>query len=68
MAEARQPSDEQWVCGTCGWTYDPAAGFYDGQSGVEYEPYTPWESLPDAIVCPDCGSAKAGFTKVVPAA
>lgn len=66
MSEATTPSDEQWVCLTCSYTYDPALGFYDRESGISYEPYTPWESLPDEIICPDCGSAKSNFTKVEP--
>jgi len=56
-------SDEQWVCQTCSYVYDPAEGFYDRESGVQYEPHTPWESLPEEIICPDCGSAKSNFAK-----
>ena len=65
MADPAQ--GEQWVCGSCAWAYDPADGFYDGQAGVEYEPYTPWEALPETIICPSCGSAKANFAKAGPA-
>jgi len=61
MADSAQPSDEQWVCQSCAWTYDPAEGFYDSESGVQYEPYTPWETLPETIVCPNCGSYKNNF-------
>ena len=66
MSDPAQPSDEQWTCQTCSWTYDPAEGFYDRESGVQYEPYTPWETLPEEIICPDCGSAKTNFRKVEP--
>jgi anaerobic nitric oxide reductase flavorubredoxin len=54
------------MCQSCSWVYDPADGFYDGEAGVEYERYTPWEALPETIVCPTCGSAKANFDKVAP--
>jgi rubredoxin len=49
MTDTGQPSAEQWACRSCSWVSDPAAGFYDGEAGVEYEPYTPREALPDAI-------------------
>ncbi len=66
MTETGQRSAEQWACRSCAWVYDPAVGFYDGEAGIEYEPYTPWEALPDAIVCPECGSSKASFRKLEP--
>lgn len=66
MSDGR--SDERWVCQTCAYVYDPVDGFYDREAGVQYEPYTPWESLPEEVVCPDCGAYKANFTKVRPAA
>ncbi len=41
----------------CDHIYDPQQG--DPDSGIA--PGTPFESLPDSWVCPDCGAAKADF-------
>ncbi len=68
MTESAHPTDWQWVCQSCSWTYDPAEGFYDGEAGVAYDPFTPWEALPETIICPTCGSAKSTFRQVEPAA
>lgn len=59
-------SDERWVCATCSFVYDPAEGFYDRETGVQYDPYTAWEALADEVICPDCGAPKASFRKLGP--
>lgn len=48
---------EKWVCGPCGFVYDPEVG--DPDSGVE--PGTKFEDLPDDWVCPVCGATKDMF-------
>jgi len=50
----------KWECLVCGYIYDPEKG--DPENGVA--PGTPWEQLPDAWVCPDCGAAKDMFEKM----
>lgn len=51
---------EKWECMVCGYIYDPAQG--DPSHGVI--PGTPFESLPDDWVCPDCGASKDMFEKM----
>jgi rubredoxin len=48
---------KRYVCGVCGYVYDPAAG--DPDSGIK--PGTKFEDLPDTWVCPVCGAAKDQF-------
>jgi rubredoxin len=48
---------KRYVCGVCGYVYDPAAG--DPDSGIK--PGTKFEDLPDNWVCPVCGAAKDQF-------
>lgn len=50
---------DRWVCGPCGWVYDPAEGDPDG--GIE--PGVAFEDLPDDWVCPICGASKEDFEK-----
>ena len=50
---------DKYVCDTCGYEYDPAAG--DPDNGVE--PGTAFEDLPDDWVCPLCGVGKDEFSK-----
>ena len=47
-------------CEVCGLIYDEAAGLPD--EGIP--PGTPFASLPDDWVCPDCGAGKDAFTPV----
>jgi rubredoxin len=47
----------KYKCAVCDHIYDPA----DGDSAAGIPPGTPFESLPDNWVCPDCGAAKADF-------
>jgi len=48
---------KKYVCGVCGYVYDPAQG--DPDSGIA--PGTPFEDLPDDWVCPVCGVGKDQF-------
>ena len=50
----------KYVCSTCGYEYDPAAGDPDG--GIA--PGTAFEDIPDDWVCPVCGVGKDMFEKV----
>lgn len=49
---------QTYVCGVCGYVYDPAVG--DPENGVE--PGTKFEDLPADWVCPVCGADKDAFT------
>jgi len=49
---------QKYQCNACGYVYDPGKG--DPDSGIE--PGTPFESLPDSWVCPDCGVSKSEFS------
>lgn len=48
---------KKYVCGVCGYVYDPAQGDADG--GVK--PGVAFEDLPDGWVCPVCGAEKDQF-------
>ncbi len=50
---------DRWVCGPCGWVYDPAEGDPDG--GIE--PGVAFEDLPEDWVCPVCGASKDDFER-----
>ena len=50
---------ERWVCGPCGWVYDPAEGDPDS----DIEPGVAFEDLPEDYVCPVCGATKDLFEK-----
>lgn len=50
---------ERWVCGPCGWVYDPTEGDPDG----DIEPGVAFEDLPEDYVCPVCGATKDLFEK-----
>ena len=49
---------KKYVCGVCGYVYDPAMGDKDG--GVASG--TAFENLPDGWSCPVCGAAKDEFS------
>lgn len=51
---------QKWVCTSCGYIYDPAAG--DSDHGVR--PNTSFEKLPQGWVCPLCYAAKEAFDPV----
>jgi rubredoxin len=48
----------RFVCGICGYVYDPAVGDPDGgiKKGVAFE------NLPEEWVCPICSASKDEFT------
>ncbi len=48
---------QEYICKSCGHIYDPAVG--DPESGIEAG--TPFETLPDDWVCPECGAMKTDF-------
>jgi rubredoxin len=50
------------VCVVCGYLYDEAAG--DPEHGIA--PGTSWSEIPDAWVCPHCGTTKADFERQQP--
>lgn len=52
-----KPIGKTYVCGGCGYDYDPAIGDEDG--GIA--PGTLFEKLPDEWVCPECSAAKDMF-------
>ena len=47
----------KYVCGPCGYIYDPADG--DPENGIKAG--TAFEDLPEEWVCPICGAAKDQF-------
>jgi rubredoxin len=49
---------KKYVCGVCGYTYDPAKG--DASANVA--PGTAFENLPADWVCPECGVGKEEFS------
>ena len=48
---------KKYVCGPCGYVYDPEVG--DPDSGIA--PGTAFEDLPEDWVCPICGVGKDMF-------
>ncbi|MFC1884192.1 rubredoxin [Thermodesulfobacteriota bacterium] len=50
---------DKYVCGVCGYVYDPEDG--DPDNGIE--PGTAFEDLPDDWTCPVCGASKDQFEK-----
>ncbi len=50
-------TQQQWICVSCGFIYDPAEGDPDG--GIP--PGTPFEEIPNDWFCPVCGARKKDF-------
>jgi len=50
---------DKYVCGVCGYVYDPEIG--DPDSGIT--PGTKWEDISEDWVCPVCGAGKDMFEK-----
>lgn len=48
---------QKYVCATCGYVYDPAAG--DPDNGIA--PGTSFKDLPDDWTCPLCGMDTSDF-------
>lgn len=57
--KARKTATGKYVCGVCGYVYDPAVG--DPSQGIA--PGTPFEKLPEDWHCPRCKQPKAKFGK-----
>ncbi|MCK9285784.1 MAG: rubredoxin [Rhodocyclaceae bacterium] len=51
----------KWRCIFCAHVYDEKLG--DADSGIP--PGTPFESLPDDWMCPECGAAKSDYQLIV---
>jgi rubredoxin len=51
-------TQQQWICESCGFIYDPEEGDPDGGVPVG----TPFEEIPDDWVCPVCGARKREFS------
>ena len=49
---------QKYVCGACGYIYDPALG--DPARGIA--PGTAFEDIPEDWVCPICGVGKDMFS------
>ncbi len=49
-----------WQCILCGFIYEEALGL--PEEGIAAG--TPWESIPEAWTCPDCGVGKNDFEMV----
>jgi rubredoxin len=47
----------RYVCGICGYVYDPEEG--DPDAGIAAG--VPFEKLPEDWICPICGAAKDDF-------
>ncbi len=58
----KKDSEEKmkWVCGKCGYVYDPLAGDMDS----DIPPYTPFSRLPSGWVCPLCKAEMDQFSKL----
>ncbi len=50
---------DKYVCGVCGYVYDPELGDPDNN----IEPGTPFEDLPADWTCPVCQVGKDDFQK-----
>ena len=50
---------KKYVCQTCGYIYDPAAG--DPANGIA--PGTDFNDIPDDWTCPVCGVPKSDFVE-----
>ncbi|MEF9917882.1 MAG: rubredoxin [Eubacterium sp.] len=49
---------KKYVCGICGYVYDPAVGVPD--QGIA--PGTDFADVPDSFECPECGVGKEEFS------
>ncbi|MGA1872765.1 MAG: flavin reductase [Thermoplasmatota archaeon] len=50
----------KWVCGKCGYVYDPLAG--DREGGIPTS--TSFHELPSSWVCPLCKASRNSFTRL----
>jgi rubredoxin len=58
IEEVNMNNMKRYICDVCGYVYDPKLG--DPEHGIN--PNTPFESLPDDWVCPECGVDKSHFS------
>ena len=56
----RPSSWKRYVCGGCGYEYDPAIGDEEN----EIPEGTLFEKLPEEWICPDCGEEKTAFIEI----
>ena len=54
--------NQQWICTSCGFIYDPAEGDPDG--GIPSG--TAFTDIPDDWFCPVCGARKRDFEPYEP--
>jgi rubredoxin len=59
-AGGKSKTMKSYICGSCGWIYDPA----EGLPLQDVMPGTPFEELPEDFVCPECGAAKDQFSPI----
>lgn len=60
MTSTENAAYRTWMCLTCGYIYDEAAGH--PEDGIP--PGTRWQDLPINWVCPECGARKEEFEMV----
>ncbi len=56
--EAKEKDKTKYVCGRCGYIYDPEKGDKKGK----IPPGIPFEELNEDWVCPLCGASKKWFS------
>ena len=52
---------QMFVCGQCGYIYNPARG--NGKGNIS--PGTYFDDLPDDWICPLCGARKTRFSSML---
>jgi flavin reductase (DIM6/NTAB) family NADH-FMN oxidoreductase RutF/rubredoxin len=60
VKKTETPVGDKYKCAACGYVYDPAKG--DPENSVD--PGTQFEDLPEAWVCPLCGTEQGDFVKL----
>lgn len=60
LSPKEKPIGKSYVCGGCGYEYNPAIGDEDS----EVAPGTLFEKVPDDWVCPECAESKEMFIEV----
>ena len=60
LSPKEKPIGKSYVCGGCGYEYNPAIGDEDSEAA----PGTLFEKLPDDWVCPECAESKEMFIEV----
>lgn len=52
-----EQSANLWHCLLCAWHYDEALGAPE----LGIAPGTPWDQVPEDLICPECGADKSVF-------